>query len=295
MLLAWWICRNENLKICRRCSSAPWLFETSYKGWLNFWLTALTGISDLELVFGFHSSFGGVCLIYSNSTDSIPANKVLKMTHLAQMLGGPFLRLGIRRERLSIPKGTGWGGWTQVDWQRGNVHCALIQHLGILSNHWYNCFHSDSCILPVSPRMVSRSSTNFLWARQSSSFGGSIVSFNFLILLLSWLAWNSCFQISPSPSARICSLRRSWRILICSLSELSLKFLNTLNLWVKWWANDGSHRSIMSDWRLQTGRRASFLRVIGSSRAQIRERLADGYVMVVEVIGEQCSLVDSWV
>ena len=59
--------------------------------------------------------------IYENSMDSIPAEKVLKKTrldlqkrfpiyHVSQMLGGPFLRLGIPRERLSIPPGTGWGG-----------------------------------------------------------------------------------------------------------------------------------------------------------------------------------------
>ena len=49
--------------------------------------------------------------------DSIPAEKVLKKTLLdlqqrfpiscvSQMLGGPFLRLGISRERLSIPPGS---------------------------------------------------------------------------------------------------------------------------------------------------------------------------------------------
>ena len=51
--------------------------------------------------------------------DSIPADKVLMMTHLdlqktfpekqcvSQMLGGPLLRLGIPRERLIIPPGSG--------------------------------------------------------------------------------------------------------------------------------------------------------------------------------------------
>ena len=46
-----------------------------------------------------------------------------------------------------------------------------------------------------------------------------------------------------------------------------------------------SPRSIMTDGRRQTGRQAFFLRVIGSSSARIRERLADGDVIVVEVIG----------
>ena len=58
-------------------------------------------------------------VIFENSMDSIPADKVLKKTrldlqkksfpifHVSQMLGGPSLRLGIPKERLSIPPGTG--------------------------------------------------------------------------------------------------------------------------------------------------------------------------------------------
>ena len=53
--------------------------------------------------------------------DSTPADKVLKMTpldlqkrfriyHVSQILGGPFLRLGIPIERLSITPGIGCGG-----------------------------------------------------------------------------------------------------------------------------------------------------------------------------------------
>ena len=41
----------------------------------------------------------------------------------------------------------------------------------------------------------------------------------------------------------------------------------------------------MTDRRRQTGRQAFFFRVIGSSSARIKERLADGDVIVVEVIG----------
>ena len=40
----------------------------------------------------------------------------------------------------------------------------------------------------------------------------------------------------------------------------------------------------MTDGRRQTGRQTFFLRVIGSSSARVRERLADGDVIVVEVI-----------
>ena len=49
-------------------------------GRMNFWLTVLTGISDLELVFESHSSpplMSESVLICLNSMDSIPAGKVL--------------------------------------------------------------------------------------------------------------------------------------------------------------------------------------------------------------------------
>ena len=52
---------------------------------MNFWLTVRTGISDLELVFGFHFSptvMSELVLICENSVDSIPADKVLKTTRL---------------------------------------------------------------------------------------------------------------------------------------------------------------------------------------------------------------------
>ena len=77
-------------------------------------------MSDPELVFGSHSSppvMGELVLIYENSMDSIPADKVLKKTPLvlqktfpdipcgSQMLDSPSLQLGIPRERLSIPPG----------------------------------------------------------------------------------------------------------------------------------------------------------------------------------------------
>ena len=87
---------------------------------MNFWLTVRTGISDPELVFGSHSSHVVMCvLIFLNSMDSIPADKVLQGTQLdlqktfpdipcvSQMLGGPSLRLGIPIERLCIPPGIG--------------------------------------------------------------------------------------------------------------------------------------------------------------------------------------------
>ena len=75
---------------------------------MNFWLTVRTGISDPELVFVFHSSRVVMCVvIYENSMDLTPADKVLKKTRLdlqkafpdipcvSQMLGSPMLSLEI--------------------------------------------------------------------------------------------------------------------------------------------------------------------------------------------------------
>ena len=184
---------------------------------------------------------------------------------VSQMLGGPSLRLGIPKERLSIPLGVGRGvkdtGWL-VTWE-----CPLRTDSAsstYLASSIQLIWFCNSCILPVSLRTVSRPSTNLLlaivsnvepwnrfnsfislrlfswasrrsqfcfnncswrswwscrrrspaWARRSSSFCDSIISFNFWILLLSYSAWNSCFRISASQSARICSLCRSKRVLI---------------------------------------------------------------------------------
>ena len=85
---------------------------------MNFWLTVLTGISDPKLVFGFHSSHVVMCVLtHWRTMDWTLVDKVLKKTHLdlqkrfpiyhvvSKILGGPFLRLGNPRERLSIPPG----------------------------------------------------------------------------------------------------------------------------------------------------------------------------------------------
>ena len=82
--------------------------------------------------------------------DSIPADKVLKMTHLdlqkrfpiyhvcpkwlaALLCGSTFLKNG-----LAFLQELGEVGMTLVDWSRGNFHCELIQHPENLMNHSYN-------------------------------------------------------------------------------------------------------------------------------------------------------------
>ena len=177
MLLAWWICQNEDLRSAVVVGLLHfYLKNLPHQGWLNFWLTVRTGISDPELVFGFHSSpplRSELVLIYENSMDSIPMDKVLKKTrldlqkrfpiyHVSQLLGGPSLRLGIPIERLSNPPGTGWGGkntgWL-VTWE-----CPLRTESASwksLESFIQLISFCNSCILPVSSRIVTRSSTIF--------------------------------------------------------------------------------------------------------------------------------------
>ena len=77
---------------------------------------------------------------------------------VSEKLGGPFLRLGIPRERLSIPPGSCWGG-KNTDWLV-TWDCPLRT----VSASWKSLESfiqlsslCNSCILPVSAKIVSRS------------------------------------------------------------------------------------------------------------------------------------------
>ena len=165
-------------------------------------------------------------LLFRNSMDSIPADKVLKMTQLdlqkrfpiyhacPQMLGGPSLQLGIPLERQSLPWRIGWSGNDSrrlVTWE--SFHSVLIQHLENILNRSYNWFHFEvPCILPINSKIVSWSSTTLrlaivtkveLWNHFNSSIS---------LRLLSWTsrnsefcckncAWRSCLSRRWSSSA----------------------------------------------------------------------------------------------
>ena len=113
---------------------------------MNLWLTIRTGISDPELVFGFHSSppvRSELVLIYENSMDSIPADKVQKKTPLdlqkrfpifhecSKCFAAPLCGPAFPENGLAFHQELDKVGKTVVDWQRGKVHCVLIQHLEI--------------------------------------------------------------------------------------------------------------------------------------------------------------------
>ena len=184
-----------------------------------FLLTVQTGISDLDLVLASHSFplwMNEAALRYWNSIDSIPADKVLKRTHLvffflqkrfpiyhvSQMLGGPSLRLGIPIERLSIPPGIGWGGkdtdrlvtWEfplRIDSASWKSFESFIQWISLC----------NSCILPVSSRIVSWSSTNLLLAIVSKVELWKFFNSSISLRLFWWASRNSEF----------CCNNRSWR------------------------------------------------------------------------------------
>ena len=143
MLLDERICQNEDPKhaVFVGLPHNP-LKISPHWGRKDFWLTVLTGIPDPELVFGFFSSHVVMCvLIHWRPKDWTLADKLLKKTSVdllkrfsiyhacpkclaAYRCGSTFPQksLAFRQELDEMGK-------TQVDWQRGNVHCVLIQHL----------------------------------------------------------------------------------------------------------------------------------------------------------------------
>ena len=149
-----------------------------------------------------HLSHVVMCvLILQRSMDLTLADKVLKKTPLdlqnesrfsmcvPNCLAAQLLRLGIPRERLSIPPGSGWGGkdnGSLVTWDCPlRTDSASWKSLGSLMQLISFC---NSWILPVSSRIVSRSSINLLleivsnvdpWNRFNSSISLWLFSWTF--------------------------------------------------------------------------------------------------------------------
>ena len=120
------------------------------------------------------------------------------------------------------------------------------------------------------------SSTNFFFLRLDR-FTQLLNTFS-VVLGLEFVFSNLCLAIREnllSLSLQECPNMFAFRVV--SLSFLAARYK---------WANNGSFRSIMTDWRRQTRRQAFCFRVIGSSSARVKERLADGDVIVVEVFRE---------
>ena len=148
-LLTWRICQNEDPKTAIVVGLPHnYLKVLPHQGWLNFWLTVLTGISDPELVFGVHSLHAVMCvLIHWKPKDLTLADKMLKRTSLDLQKLFPMYNVcpkclaahccgsAFPENVLAFHQDLDEVGVTLVDWERGMVHCVLIQRLKNFSNH----------------------------------------------------------------------------------------------------------------------------------------------------------------
>ena len=150
--------------------------ETQRTPWLNFWVTVLTGISDLELVFGFHSSqplmseLVLICLetlwfqfhrIRCWRRRNWICKKVPVIPCVSLMLGGPSLRIVPPRSRKG-GNDEGWLGTWESPLSTGSATWKSLESFIQLD------LFSNSCILPVNSRIVSWSSTNLRLASVQS-------------------------------------------------------------------------------------------------------------------------------
>ena len=105
-------------------------------------LTPVTGISDPELVFDSHSSppvMSELVPTYENSMDSIPADKVLKMTQLDLQKRFPIYHVCPNAWRPFSPAWhsyrTAWHSFR--NWMRWERHW-LTGNVGICTADWFN-------------------------------------------------------------------------------------------------------------------------------------------------------------
>ena len=127
---------------------------------------------------------------------------------VSQMLGGPSLRLGTPKERLSIPSGIGWGGndtgwlvtWefpVRIDSASWSSFESLIQFISFC----------NSCIRPESSKIVSWSSMSFLLAIVSKAELRNFRNSSISVRLRWWASRNSKFCCNNCPW-RSCWSRR---------------------------------------------------------------------------------------
>ena len=121
------------------------------------------------------------------------------------MLGGPSLRLGMPIGRLSIPPGIGWGG-KDTGWL-ATWECPLRTD----SASWWSLESfiqwislCNSCILPVSSKIVSWSSTNLRLAIVLKVELWNFFNYSISLRLFSWASRNSQFCFNN------CSWRSCW-------------------------------------------------------------------------------------
>ena len=160
--------------------------------------------------------------------------------------------------------------WVNLFWK---MRTPWIQFLQIRC--WRRRFMNKLMILSTS--FVSLMSSTIFFFLRLDRFTQLLKTFS-VVLGLEFVFSNLCLTVSEN----LLSLSLQESPNLFAFRVVSLSFLGARHKW----ANNGSPRSIMTNRRRQTGRQAFFFRVIGSSSARVKERLADGDVIVVEVIRE---------
>ena len=174
-------------------------FFSAVDGWIG---------SDIPEPYGSNSCGQGAVEDATGFTKTFP-----DIPCVSQMLGGRSLQLGIPIERLRIPPGTEWGGketgWL-VTWECPlRTDSASWKSLELFIQFTSFC---NSCILPVSSRIVSWSSTHLLLAIVSTvepwNFFNSSISLrlfswasrrsHFCFTNFSWRSWWSCRRRSSA-------------------------------------------------------------------------------------------------
>ena len=143
---------------------------------------------------------------------------------VSQMLGGPSLRLGTPNKRLSIPSGIGWGEKNtgrMVTWECPlRTGSASLKPLESFIQFTSFCKY---CILPVSSKIVSLSSTHLRLAIVSKVELWNFCSSSFSLRLFWWASRNSEF----------CCNNRSWRILDLVVEVLQLECSDVLHFFCR--------------------------------------------------------------
>ena len=201
----------RNLQSLFVCPLILWRVSSTEDDRFFGWLSRLTSlILNLCLPFTLLHWMNEAALRYWNSMDSILADKVLKMTqkrfpiyHVCpKCLAALSLRLGFPIERLSITSGIGWGGndtGRLVTWEFPlRTDSASWKSFESFIQLTSFC---KSCILPVSSKIVSWSSTYLLLAIVSKVELWNFFNSSISLRLLWW----------PSRNSEFCCNNCSWR------------------------------------------------------------------------------------
>ena len=104
-----------------------------------------------------------------------------------------------------------------VSWSSTNLRLAIVSN--VEHSNFLNFSISLRLMMSFMKKLLISSLKFFNLSAVKFFFGwDSIISHNFRAFLRSESAWNSCFLISAWHSARICSLYRSERVLMCACS-----------------------------------------------------------------------------